>query len=570
MLILGLHDGHNAAACLLRDGEILGALQEERPRRIKNYHGFPHQAVARLLHHHGVHWRELDAVVLAGRESYAPPGGENDRRAQMRAYKAVCRPAARLRGLLRHTPLRPAVQAARQRRRLSPLLAQGVPAERIHWVAHHRCHAATAWFGPGMDAAALVVTADGAGDGLCATVSRPGGEGGLERLLAVPEGHSLGILWAVLTSLLGMVPLEHEYKLMGMAPYADPRRARRVRDVIAGAFTRHGRGWRRRPGVPEMNYSYEYWRRRLEFARFDEICAGLQAFTEEFVCDWIAHWLEESGRRRLRLSGGLFMNVKLNQRIAQLPQVEDLYVFPSCGDETNAIGAAWAWLADRGRAEHIRPLGPYYLGVPPADGDYQAAAARAAAEGLQVRRPSDLAGEVVALLLAGEVVARFDGAEEFGARALGNRSLLADPARDDVVRTLNRAIKSRDFWMPFACSVLDGYADRYLYNPKDLAAPYMILTFDSRHTDEIRAGTHPEDGSVRPQVVTRDWAPAYHQLLSRFAEASGRGALLNTSFNLHGEPIVSTPDEAVDVLRRSGLRHLALGSFLISKPGAGS
>jgi carbamoyltransferase len=142
---------------------------------------------------------------------------------------------------------------------------------------------------------------------------------------------------------------------------------------------------------------------------------------------------------------------------------------------------------------------------------------------------------------------------------------MADASNASVVRTINRAIKSRDFWMPFACSVIDHAQDRYLDNPKGFKAPYMILTFNSKNTHEIIAGCHPEDGSVRPQVVEESWNHDYHRLISAFERRTGRGAILNTSFNLHGEPIVSAPSEALDVMARSGLTRLILGPYLITK-----
>ena len=162
-------------------------------------------------------------------------------------------------------------------------------------------------------------------------------------------------------------------------------------------------------------------------------------------------------------------------------------------------------------------------------------------------------------------MAHFDGREEFGARALGNRSILADPSRPGIVKPLNQAIKCRDFWMPFAASVISESEETYINNPKRFAAPYMILTFDSRHTEEIRAACHPEDRTVRPQVVYRQWNPRYYRILELFQQKTGRGALLNTSFNIHGEPIVSSPVDAVDVFKRSGLSYLAIGPYLISK-----
>ncbi|HLP30756.1 MAG TPA: carbamoyltransferase C-terminal domain-containing protein, partial [Geothrix sp.] len=300
----------------------------------------------------------------------------------------------------------------------------------------------------------------------------------------------------------------------------------------------------------------------------DHICAGLQNFTEEFITEWIRGWLKKTGRRKIRLSGGVFMNVKLNKTIGELPEVDDLYVFPSCGDETNALGAAWSYMADHGLAEQIQPLESLYLGPEHSAEAYAKAAEQARVLGWTVEAPGDIESAVADLLSQGEVVARVHGREEFGARALGNRSILADPTRLNVVRVVNNAIKCRDFWMPFAPSVMSECADRYIHNPKGFVAPYMILAFDSRNTPEVKAACHPEDGTIRPQVVTKAQNAPYHRILEQFHERTGRGALLNTSFNIHGEPIVSSPADAIDVMQRSGLLHLALGPYLISKPAS--
>jgi carbamoyltransferase len=417
-----------------------------------------------------------------------------------------------------------------------------------------------------VDPDALVITVDGAGDSLCATVSIPDGAGTLKRLATIDEKHSVGNLWAVMTALMGMVPMEHEYKLMGMAPYATGRQAEIAKQLFADAFQLDGGEWSLASGAPDMMFSYEYWRKKLEFTRFDYVCAGLQSFTEEFLTEWVRHWLKTTGRSKVRLSGGVFMNVKLNKCIGELPEVTEMFVFPSCGDETNSMGAAWAFLAERGQAESIEPLRSMYLGPEPTRDDYDRAAKRAEGLGWQVTTPSDMADAVSQLLADGEIVARMSGREEFGARSLGNRAILADPTRSNVTRVLNRAIKSRDFWMPFAPSVMVGHADRYIDNPKGFVAPYMILAFDSLNTAEVQAACHPEDRTIRPQVVSSESNPEYHRLLERFHERTGRGAILNTSFNLHGEPIVSSADDAIDVMQRSGLIHRALGPFLISKP----
>ncbi|MBI3132476.1 MAG: carbamoyltransferase [Acidobacteria bacterium] len=572
MLICGINASHTASAVLIRDGRVLSGLQEERPTRVKNKSGFPGVAIERLLAGEGLSWQEVDAWVFGGLETYHEHGlQEADRSARIRSYKQMVKPMGQLRRLLRSTPLRARAHRMRREAHIGILMAHGVPRARIHSIDHHLCHATSAYFGPGADPAALVVTIDGAGDSLCATVSIPEADGRLKRLASVGEAHSVGNLWSVLTALLSMVPLEHEYKLMGMAPYAGGAPAEKAQAIFRSAFQLKEDGtWSLAPGVPTMMFSYEYWRDRLEFTRFDHVCAGLQAFTEEFLTAWVQGWLRRTGRRKLRLSGGVFMNVKLNKCIGELPEVDDLFVFPSCGDETNAFGAAWAFMADRGEAHLIEPLQTLYLGPEPTPESYVQAASRARELGWEVSRPASIEASIAELLTRGEVVARAAGREEFGARSLGNRAILGDPTRPDVVKVVNKAIKSRDFWMPFAPSVMAEHADRYIHNPKRIEAPYMILAFDSLHTEEVKAACHPEDGTIRPQVVTRESNASYHRVLELFQEKTGRGALLNTSFNIHGEPIVSSPDEAIDVMQRSGLVHLALGPFLISKPAKAS
>jgi carbamoyltransferase len=566
MLICGIHDGHNAAACLVRDGLLVSALQEERLTRIKNWTGFPARSIEAQLNAIGATWRDVDAYVFAGHEHYYLPGtGPGDRAAQIVAYKERANLGGYARRLARHTPLRTLTHQHRWGERIVPVLRHGVAAGAISSVDHHRCHGMTAYYGAGSRPDVLVVTLDGAGDGVCATVSVPEESGVLRRVCEVKEEHSIGILWALQTSLMGMVPNEHEYKMMGMAPYASLKAAREVADIFRRGYEMENGGWRRTDGLPEAMYAYNYWRERLEFKRFDAICGGLQLFTEEFVCNWVQYWLKRSGLRAVRLSGGVFMNVKMNKAIMELPELEEIFVFPSCGDETNCIGAAWAHLEDHGKSHSIQPIGPLYLGPAPSRSEYELAATTASAAQCTVHRPDNMAEEVAALLSRGEIVARFADREEFGARALGNRSILADPSRTEVVRSINRAIKSRDFWMPFACSIMEEEVERFVDNPKRVSAPYMIMTFDARHVDKIIAGCHPEDHTVRPQIVAKEWNKDYYQIISAFREKTGVGALLNTSFNLHGEPIVSKPAEAVDVLLRSGLRHLCLGPYLIAK-----
>jgi carbamoyltransferase len=361
---------------------------------------------------------------------------------------------------------------------------------------------------------------------------------------------------------------------MGMAPYAPEKGAKIAYDRFKELLAFDGNSgltWRRKSGVPHTYYSYKFMRDLVERMRFDWICAGLQQFTEEHLTEWASNAIRKTGIRKVALGGGVFMNVKANQRIYELPEVDGLFVFPSCGDEMNAIGAAYLAYAEamgkQGKSADIPPLGAIYWGPEPKDGDVDALAAGLRAKGYSIEKPADLEITVADMLVNGEVVARAAGRMEFGARALGNRSILADPTRQDVIRIINDMIKNRDFWMPFAPAMIAERSDEYVVNPKKMDAPYMIMTFDTTaKVGEFPAGVQPYDRTARPQFVHKDQNPAFHKIISRFAEKTGRAVVLNTSFNLHGYPIVCTAADAVDVLERSGLENLAVGSYLIRKP----
>jgi carbamoyltransferase len=285
---------------------------------------------------------------------------------------------------------------------------------------------------------------------------------------------------------------------------------------------------------------------------------------------WVQNAITKTGIRRLALSGGVFMNVKANKRIMEMRQVVDLFVFPSCGDESNAMGAAFWQEAELGKTRHLPSIDAIYYGP-----DFDPTETRAVVERRSAGKdwtvqefPDEAIDIAIADLVAqGEIVARARGKMEFGARALGNRSILADPTVPRVVDTINYMVKQRDFWMPFAPMILDSRAEDYLINPKNIPAPYMILSFDTPKAihHEMIAAIHPYDQSARPQILSQAHNPDMYRLLQRFEEKTGRGVILNTSFNLHGLPIVGTPDAAIDVFEQSGLPHLAVGNFLLSK-----
>ena len=286
------------------------------------------------------------------------------------------------------------------------------------------------------------------------------------------------------------------------------------------------------------------YRRLLEATldlRFDGIAGGAQRVLEDALLRWARLARQRYGGERLALGGGVFMNVKANMLIADESWVGDLFVFPSCGDESNAVGAAYLGYLDlcaaAGANPTPRPLGPAYLGPDVRDAQIEAVIrARDLGSRYRVSEHAEIEAKIADLLVSDGVVARCAGRMEFGARALGNRSILANPSDHRVVDVINRMIKNRDFWMPFAPTVLRERESDYLLNPKGLASPYMMLAFPTnpKRRDEIVAAIHPQDATARAHILDEAWNPSYHRVIREFESRTGIGAVLNTSFNLHG------------------------------------
>ncbi len=584
MIVLGINETHCATAAVLKDGKIVGCASEERFTRVKNDSGYPRRAVEALLAQLGLAPRDVDVVALAGARMAAKEW--LDRVLQddgyIREYYGVRLPSARRTLEKRFRKLGAKfglIDASRgkfgipQAQRLGLVTDHlGIGTERIRCLDHHSCHAAAAYFGsPYRGAPALVLTNDNSGDGLCATVSTAEAQRLTRREATSSAPGSLGAFYSFVTLYLGMKFGEHEYKVMGLAPYAAERGRRSAHQALKELFDL-------REGTPcrfewtKRGERYQLLLRACLGLRFDWVAAGAQQLLEEILLRWVRVQRARRGGSRLALGGGVFMNVKANMLIAQEEGIEDLFVFPSCGDESNAIGAAYlAYLEECGRRgipAAPEPLGPAYLGPEPIAEEIEALIRERNLEARYKVALHDRIEERIAdLLVSDGVVARCAGRMEFGARALGNRSILANPSDHRVVPLINRMIKNRDFWMPFAPTILREREADYVVNPKGLSSPYMMLAFpaQAKRQEELVAALHPHDATARPQILEESWNPAYYRIIREFERRTGIGAVLNTSFNLHGEPIVCSPADALDTFERSGLPHLALGPFLISK-----
>ena len=584
MIILGINEAHCATAAVLRDGELIGCASEERFSRVKNDAGYPRRAIDALLSFLGISPRQIEAVALASARMAAKEWLDRvlQDEAYIREYYGVRLPSAR-RAFGRRVRKLGAkfglIDASRgkfgipQPERLAQVTEHlGIGPERIRCLDHHTCHAAAAYFGsPYRGRPALVLTNDNSGDGLCATISTAEGERLARHEATSSAPGSLGAFYSFVTLYLGMKFGEHEYKVMGLAPYASELGRQRAYQALKEIFDlAEGRPcrfeWKKR------GERYQLLLQHCLGLRFDWVAGGAQQLLEETLLRWARLAQARYGGSRLALGGGVFMNVKANMLLAQEPWVEDLFVFPSCGDESNAIGAAYlAYLEEgrrRGSPADLKPFGSAYLGPAWSVEEVEALIREKNLDRrYRVTIHDQIEEKIADLLVSDGVVARCAGRMEFGARALGNRSILANPSDSRVVVLINRMIKNRDFWMPFAPTILKEREADYLQNPKELASPYMMLAFptNAKRREEIVAAVHPADGTARPQILEESWNPEYYRVIREFERRTGIGAVLNTSFNLHGEPIVCSPADAVDTFERSGLPHLALGHFLISK-----
>jgi carbamoyltransferase len=571
--VLGVHNGHNASAAIVRDGSLAFAMQEERLTRTKNQGGMPSQVLREISNKFlGLEASPAAIPIACGGRNLTTCHWRRDD--ILRSYgQTSCGPLGRVKRLARkNATISDSVNKMKMKKIASELK---VMLETPHLTAagfdHHLCHAAAAYFGWGrMNEKILILTCDGAGDCACATVN-VGENGEIKTIAKTEESNSIGALYGKVTYLFGMVPMEHEYKLMGLAPYAEnSREARAIAAELEQLFEfdpQNPMVWRRRNGCPPLQFSSDYLSNLLRRRRFDHVAGGVQLFVEKFLARWVQSCVRATGIRRVALSGGVFMNVKANQKILELAEVDELFVFPSCGDETNAMGAAWL-LYRQLFGEIPKPLSHFYLGSDYTNGQVEdALRGYKFQSAIRAQEEQDVERAVASLLSRGKIVARFKGRGEFGARALGNRSILANAAQTGAVRTINEMIKCRDFWMPFAPSVLEERSEDYFVKPKPMPAPYMIMTFDTREQNRqaISAALHPYDHTGRPQEVSENTNPDYYRLLKHFEGMTGEGLILNTSFNLHGEPVVCSPEDALRVFDLSGLDYLALENILISK-----
>jgi carbamoyltransferase len=573
MNILGINAYHgDASAALVVDGQLVAAVEEERFNRIKHWAGFPAQSIQWCLQRAGITASELDHVAV----SFNP-------RANL---------SKRVGFVLRHLPSPSAVMDRLKRQGktlgLEDQLAQAVGLDKaairakFHRIEHHQTHVAAGFLISPFEESA-VLSVDGMGD-FTSTLTAYARDLGWQELDRVYFPHSIGFLYTAITMYLGFPYYGDEYKVMGLAPYGEPEFADFFRKLIMPKgdtfalnldyFTHHKKGIRMswNDGAPIIEtFSSQKLIDDLGpprdpkspmTSRHDNIAKSLQVVTEEIIMHLLTRLAAKTKSKNICMTGGVAMNSVANGKITRETPFENVYIPAGAADNGTSFGAAfyvWNHVLRQPRSfvqDHA------YWGCASSDDE----AERAAHEiGVPFEKMTNdqLVDTTTDLLISGHVVGWFQGAMEFGARALGNRTLLADPRRTDMRDIINLRIKFREKFRPFAPSILEEYVgDWFEINEP---TPYMEKVFPIRAEKHaiIPAVTHV-DGSGRLQTVSKRTNPLYHQLISRFNEKTGVPIVLNTSLN-ENEPIVRTPSEAIKCFLRTDMDAIAIGSLLINR-----
>ena len=578
MPILGITDGQTSGAAVVAGGRLVSAINEERIVRIKMARGFPRRSITEALRLAGVSAKDVTGVAVAQKDMEFRdqidgwPGWFEAREDDADVHAAFFKVASKYGGLAASVPglkslyyrLRKPI-FARRRARIAEILREefGITAP-VQFFDHHYAHATSAYFTSGF-ARALIVTMDGGGDGNCSQVYAA--EGGALRLLNEVDSYdSLGNYYAYATALCGYKAKRHEGKITGLAARGTP-----VYKDLLGGMIAHENGRLVNKGRVLFNTALARIRARLpEGWTHQDLAASIQVVAEDVARGYVRHWSERTGLRDVALAGGLFANVRINEEIHLLPTVDRTFVHPGMSDEGLAVGAALAMDGERrlARKEPYVPaaLPDVYLGT---DYDAREIQEAVAAAGLQAaHHPGRIEDEIGARLAEGKVVARFHGKMEYGPRALGNRSILYQPGDPSVNDWLNELLKRTEF-MPFAPSSLDEAAEELYVDVTGArdTARFMTITFHCKPwTREACGGVVHVDGTARPQLVRRQDNPSYWAIIDAYRRRTGMPTVINTSFNIHEEPIVRSPQDALRAFLDSALDYLAVGDFLVEGP----
>jgi carbamoyltransferase len=551
---------HDSAAALLRDGEIVAACQEERLSRKKHDSGFPSRAVRYVLKEGGISPDQLDAVGF-----YDKPLLKFER--MLSTYVATF-PRS-------FSSFRKAIPVWLHEKLWVPSLIRKELAPYkgpILFAEHHMSHAASCFLVSPFEEAAIL-TVDGVGEWATATFATGRGTD-IQMFKEIRFPHSLGLLYSAFTYYLGFKVNSAEYKVMGLAPYGKPVHYDRIMKEMVqlnedGSFKLNMKYFSYDYGLTMTNGRFddffggpprkpETWMTEREF----DIAASVQKVCEEVVLRMTRYIHKETGLTNLCMAGGVALNCVANGRVIRETPFKSLFVQPAAGDAGGAVGVAHYLYNTIEKKARTRAWTHAYLGPAYGDAEIQEYLDGQGAK-YRVLSDAELVQGTARLLSEGNVVGWFQGRMEFGPRALGGRSILADPRDPKMRDTLNMKIKFREGFRPFAPSVLADKASEWF--DIDCDSPYMLLVAQVREGKRVIPSVTHVDGSARLQTVTRKESPLYYDVIAEFGRITGVPVIINTSFNVRGEPIVCTPHDAYLCFMRTNMDHLVLGHFLLDK-----
>ena len=549
---------HDSAACLIRDGHVVAAASEERFTRKKHDEGFPHQAIQYCLQAGGIQARDLDYVGF-----YDKPILKFER--LISTYLSTFP-----RGLTSYSKAMPVW--LKEKLWIPSLIRKELDYKgKILFTEHHMSHAASAFLvSPFKEAA--ILTVDGVGEWATASYG-VGRDRQIDLFKEIRFPHSLGLLYSAFTYYLGFKVNSAEYKVMGLAPYGEPKYVDQVKQLIDikedGSFEMDMSYFSYHYGLRMVNGNFSKLfggppreaESKLE-QRHKDIAASVQRVTEEVMLKMAGYLHRETGMENLCLAGGVALNCVANGRVLREGPFKDLFIQPAAGDAGGALGVAayiYHSVLDNPRVETMEHA---YLGPEYSEREIEALLKQHAAPAKRLER-DDLVREVAALIDGQTVIGWFQGRMEFGPRALGSRSILADarnPKNKDVV---NLKIKFRESFRPFAPTVLEERISEYF--EIDRPSPYMLLVAPVREEKRVIPSVTHVDHSARIQSINRNQNPLYYDLIKEFAKRTGVPVIINTSFNVRGEPIVCTPEDAYRCFMRTHMDYLVLGPYLLDK-----
>jgi carbamoyltransferase len=586
MVILGIHDGHNSGCSIFVNGINKCTLSEEKITRKKNEYGFPEFSIREALKFCKLKKNQIDFVAVSTKflppkyffvkrnttfkiddylkeqnEYWYPRLYKNKKVKYLDIFKnKILKKNLYSKKFIKNEDDVMGMQEARK-----DLISEflNISKKKVNFYDHHKCHAYYGYFGSSFNQKkkVAIVTADGGGDNCNASIwIAKNGE--IKNIYKTNIGN-IGRIYRYFTLLLGMKPTEHEFKVMGMAGYGSTNTDyyKTPLKILTDTLNIKNTKFYYKKNIKDHFF---YFKNKLGHFRFDTLSFVVQKFTEDLLSKWFLNISKKYNVNDFVFSGGVAQNIKATKKILELKSVNSLFIPPGPGDESLSIGACYIMLHNlKVKKKNIQNISNPYLGK-----KFEKNELDFIFEDKKLKVEKTNSKKLAKILSSGNVIARYSSDNfEFGPRALGNRSIIADPRNQDTINVINKKIKVRDFWMPFAPSILEEDMDKYIINPKKQKPYFMTMGFDttSLGKKKLNAACHPFDKTARPQLVSKRYNSKYYDLIKEFKKITGLGAILNTSFNLHGEPIVYSPKDAIRTFKNSGLEYLNIDNLLIRK-----